>query len=136
PRRTAMSDARRKPRIVYSTGLGRVCPECGRAIESCVCTGKKGASPFEALGASRTGPASHADRDRAGGGAAGGHGGTSVSGGSGPRTAGAPVAKLRLETKGRGGKSVTVIYEVSGGSIPLEDLARELKRACGTGGSV
>ena len=46
------------------------------------------------------------------------------------------VAKLRLEKKGRGGKTVTVVYDLPNNATFLEKLAQELKRACGTGGSV
>ena len=46
------------------------------------------------------------------------------------------VAKLRLEKKGRGGKAVTVIYDLPKNQEFLKDLASELKRACGTGGAV
>jgi translation initiation factor 1 len=47
-----------------------------------------------------------------------------------------PVAKLRLEKKGRGGKAVTVVYDLSVEPAALEELAREWKRALGTGGAV
>jgi len=46
------------------------------------------------------------------------------------------VAKLRMEKKGRGGKTVTVVYDLPDNAVFLKDLASELKRACGTGGSV
>ena len=46
------------------------------------------------------------------------------------------VAKLRMEKKGRGGKTVTVVYDLPDNALFLKDLASELKRACGTGGSV
>jgi len=46
------------------------------------------------------------------------------------------VAKLRLEKKGRGGKAVTVIFDLPNNQPFLKELASELKRACGTGGSV
>ena len=46
------------------------------------------------------------------------------------------VAKLRMEKKGRGGKTVTVVYDLPGNAAFLKELAGELKRACGTGGSV
>jgi translation initiation factor 1 len=46
------------------------------------------------------------------------------------------VAKLRLEKKGRGGKAVTVIYDLPKNQSFLKELASELKRACGTGGAV
>ena len=46
------------------------------------------------------------------------------------------VAKLRMEKKGRGGKTVTVVYDLPGNAAFLKELAGELKRVCGTGGSV
>lgn len=57
------------------------------------------------------------------------------------RSADAPVpsrivAKLRMEKKGRGGKTVTLVYGLPENAEFLKDLAQELKRACGTGGTV
>jgi translation initiation factor 1 len=46
------------------------------------------------------------------------------------------VAKLRMEKKGRGGKTVTVVYDLPDNEAFLKELAQELKRACGTGGAV
>jgi len=46
------------------------------------------------------------------------------------------VAKLRLEKSGRGGKEVTVIDGLPKNSAFLDELARALKKACGTGGTV
>src|SRR5512134_1022706 len=46
------------------------------------------------------------------------------------------VAKLRMEKKGRGGKTVTVVYGLPQNTALLKELAQELKRACGTGGTV
>ena len=43
---------------------------------------------------------------------------------------------LRLEKKGRGGKSVTVVANLPRNAAFLTALAAELKRACGTGGTV
>jgi translation initiation factor 1 len=45
------------------------------------------------------------------------------------------VAKLRIEKTGRGGKTVTVVYDLPNNAAFLKDLAQELKRACGTGGT-
>lgn len=42
---------------------------------------------------------------------------------------------LRLEKKGRGGKSVTVVAQLPRNAAFLAGLAAELKRACGTGGT-
>jgi translation initiation factor 1 len=46
------------------------------------------------------------------------------------------IAKLRVEKKGRGGKTVTVVYDLPDNAPFLRELASELKRSCGTGGSV
>jgi translation initiation factor 1 len=45
------------------------------------------------------------------------------------------VAKLRMEKKGRGGKTVTVVDGLPRNAAYLKDLCHELKRACGTGGT-
>ena len=42
--------------------------------------------------------------------------------------------KIRLDTKQRAGKSVTIVENFEGGGI--EELGRSLKNFCGTGGSV
>ena len=46
------------------------------------------------------------------------------------------VAKLRLEKKGRGGKAVTVVFDLPNNDAFLKELSGELKRACGAGGTV
>jgi translation initiation factor 1 len=90
-----MTDRRDDRPVVYSTGVGRVCPSCGRPAAGCVCR-KKAASPV-------------------------------------PKGDG--VVRVRRETKGRGGKTVTTVtgVPVSGGALDL--LAAELKKRCGTGGT-
>lgn len=45
------------------------------------------------------------------------------------------TAKLRMEKKGRGGKTVTVVYGLPRNAAFLKELTNELKRACGTGGT-
>ena len=45
------------------------------------------------------------------------------------------VAKLRMEKKGRGGKTVTVVFGLPRNAAFLKDLTAELKRVCGTGGT-
>lgn len=47
-----------------------------------------------------------------------------------------PVAKVRVEKKGRGGKTVTVIDGLPRNTAFLKELSQELRRACGTGGAV
>lgn len=44
--------------------------------------------------------------------------------------------KIRLETKHRGGKSVTLVQGFTGKENDLEELGKKLKNICGTGGSV
>ena|SRR2546423_10945583 len=46
------------------------------------------------------------------------------------------VAKLRVEKKGRGGKTVTVVDGLPRNAAFLKALSQELKRACGAGGTV
>jgi translation initiation factor 1 len=43
--------------------------------------------------------------------------------------------KVKLETKHRGGKTVTLINGFVGKEEDLEDLGKKLKNFCGTGGS-
>lgn len=46
------------------------------------------------------------------------------------------IVRIRREVKGRRGKTVTIIHGVSGGISLAQELAKELKHKCGTGGSV
>ena len=46
------------------------------------------------------------------------------------------IAKLRIEKKGRGGKTVTVVYDLPRNDTFLKGLSQRLKRECGTGGAV
>lgn len=51
-------------------------------------------------------------------------------------TTGDGVVRVSLETKGRGGKAVTVVKGVALGADELVVLAKQLKAACGSGGTV
>jgi translation initiation factor 1 len=86
-----------KGRLVYSSDVGRVCPDCGWPARGCKCGQKAG-------------------------------GAESIPG--------RIVAKLRMEKKGRRGKTVTIVDGLPQNAVFLRDLCQELKRACGTGGSV
>lgn len=46
------------------------------------------------------------------------------------------IVRVRREKQGRGGKTVTTIHGVDLAADELKDLAGELKRKCGTGGTV
>jgi len=46
------------------------------------------------------------------------------------------VAKIRIENAGRGGKTVTVVYDLPRNAAFLDELCGELKRACGCGRAV
>ena len=90
---------RGKGRLVYSTGIGRVCPDCGWPVGNCKCS-------------------------------------TRADGESLPSRPGKIVAKLRMEKKGRSGKTVTVVAGLPCNAAFLRELCQDLKRACGTGGAV
>ncbi len=84
-------------RIVFKSGVGRICPDCGWPVAQCQCSLARRAA--ESVPAKVT-------------------------------------AKLRLEKKARGGKSVTVIDGLPDNAGFLEELAGDLKKSCGTGGTV
>lgn len=50
--------------------------------------------------------------------------------------AGDGIARVRRETKGRGGKTVTTVSGVPLAADDLKELASALKRRCGTGGAL
>jgi translation initiation factor 1 len=50
--------------------------------------------------------------------------------------AGDGIVRVRIESKGRGGKKVSVIDGLDLSGDALKKLAGELKRLCGTGGTV
>lgn len=53
-----------------------------------------------------------------------------------PVPAGDGIVRISCETKGRGGKGVTVIRGVPLDTPALEQLGRQLRGTCGTGGTV
>ena len=83
--------------IVYSTGIGAICPGCRRPVAQCVCKSAKG-KPL--------------------------------------RPADAGMVRVSRQTQGRAGKGVTVISGLPLAPADLESLATELKRRCGSGGTV
>jgi translation initiation factor 1 len=81
-------------RIIYSTGVGSLCPNCRRPARDCVC-------PKGAPGAAR--PA---------------------------------AVRVGRETKGRAGKGVTTVAGLPMSEADIESLAAQLKKRCGSGGTV
>lgn len=59
-----------------------------------------------------------------------------VCGNNRPASGGDGIVRVRRETKGRGGKAVTVIEGVPLAPDALKALAKTLKKRCGVGGSV
>lgn len=59
-----------------------------------------------------------------------------VCGKAAPPTGGDGIARIRRETKGRGGKAVTVIEGLPLDADRLKEVAKKLKQRCGVGGSV
>lgn len=53
-----------------------------------------------------------------------------------PVPAGDGIVRVSRETKGRGGKAVTLVKGVLADEAALAQLGRQLKAACGTGGTV
>lgn len=53
-----------------------------------------------------------------------------------PLPAGDGTVRVSRETKGRGGKAVTVVKGVLADTAALEQLGKQLKAACGSGGTV
>lgn len=96
---------RDESRLVYSTEQGRVCPKCGKPTSACSCRRPRKTAARQSRQAGRA----QAD----------------------PKDG---VARVRRETKGRKGKTVTTITGLAVGEAELRDLAAELKRRCGTGG--
>ncbi|NLI76924.1 MAG: stress response translation initiation inhibitor YciH [Candidatus Riflebacteria bacterium] len=111
-----------RSRLVYTTDDGRICPECGKPAAGCVCRrGRRAApAPGERTSERDTG-GSHRPPCRQGGTAGAGAAGT---------------ARVRRETKGRGGKTVTTVSDLALDEARLAALAAALKKRCGCGGSV
>lgn len=51
-------------------------------------------------------------------------------------TVGDGIVRISRETKGRGGKAVTVIRGLAVDPSAVENMAKQLKAACGSGGTV
>ncbi|MES2018394.1 MAG: translation initiation factor Sui1 [Pseudomonadota bacterium] len=81
--------------LVYSTEVGRTCPDCRLALAQCCCKARARSAPV-----------------------------------------GDGVVKVARQTKGRGGKAVTVVTGVALAADALALLGKQLRTACGCGGTV
>ena len=88
----------RNTRLVFSTGQGRLCPECARPVAQCKCSRSKPPRPVASVGDG--------------------------------------IVRVMRETKGRGGKAVSVVQGLPLAGDALDTLATRLKKRCGSGGSV
>ena len=59
-----------------------------------------------------------------------------VCGNDRPAALGDGIVRLHRETKGRGGKAVTIIKGLPLSGAELKSLARQLKQKCGVGGAL
>ena len=80
--------------IVYTTGLGAICPGCRRPVGQCACRTPDG------------------------------------------RPARDGIVRVSRDVAGRKGKGVSVVSGLPLGPPELEALAADLKRRCGSGGTV
>lgn len=93
-------------RLVYSSEQGRMCPECGRTESRCRCRGKGARARIKA-------------REEA----------TAAEKSDG-------IVRVGRSTKGRKGKTVSIVTGVPVDADELRSLAGDLKRKCGTGGAL
>jgi len=80
-------------RLVYSTELGKTCPQCRQAVADCRCSAQR-----------------------------------RVAAGDG-------IVRVSRQSKGRGGKTVTVVSGVLLDADALAALGKRLRTACGAGGT-
>ena len=81
--------------LVYSTEVGRTCPDCRQALAECSCKAKARVAQV-----------------------------------------GDGAVKVARQTKGRGGKAVTMVTGLALDADALAVLGKQLRTACGCGGTV
>jgi len=59
-----------------------------------------------------------------------------VCGADAPRSRGDDTVRLQRQSKGRGGKTVTIVTGLTLPPVELQQLARRLKKHCGVGGAL
>lgn len=95
-------------RVVYSTDLGRQCPECGLTVAQCQC---RRSSKAAATGSGKQQKVPN---------------GNALDG----------IVRLQYSIKGRSGKPVVVISGLALDAAKLKLMARDLKNQCGSGGTI
>ena len=100
---------RAPPGVVFTTGVGRTCPECSQPVAACECAARR--AEVEVHKSAQIAAAAAATGDK-------------------------PLVKLRRATAQRGGKVVTLVEGVPLAGEALAEIARTLKRKCGAGGTV
>jgi len=93
-------------RLVYSSEQGRICPACGRTESRCQCRGKGARARIKARDEAEAAKASDG------------------------------IVRVGRSTKGRKGKVVSTVTGIPGDADELASIAGELKRRCGTGGTL
>ncbi len=88
--------------LVYSTGAGRMCPQCRQAKADCRCAALAAQAAQAAQAALSKGGA---------------------------------AVRVSRDSKGRGGKTVTVVRGLPLVPAALADLGKRLRAACGAGGT-
>ena len=93
-------------RLVYSSEQGRICPACGKTETRCQCRGKGARARIKARDDAEAAKASDG------------------------------IVRVGRSTKGRKGKVVSTVTGIPGDADTLASIAGELKRRCGTGGTL
>ncbi len=96
---------------VYSTDLGKICSICNRSEQNCTCSAKEKRRNKNSQDAKvNNSPCVNDPNDG--------------------------IVRIRLEKKGRGGKSVTTVNGLPGNEKELKTLAKKIKAKLGTGGAI
>ncbi|MBN2294461.1 MAG: stress response translation initiation inhibitor YciH [Pirellulales bacterium] len=101
-----MNENSKSTRTVYTTELGRICPDCGQAVARCGCC-KTGKSRKKSVGVKSDPAAAKNDG----------------------------IVRIGRSTKGRRGKGVTTVSGILLSGDDLKEVAQKLKAKCGAGGT-
>ena len=102
-----MNDNNPSTRTVYTSELGRICPDCGQAVARCGC--RSGGKSRKNSTGGKSAPAA-------------------------PKADG--IVRIGRSTKGRRGKGVTTVTGIPLCGDELKEIAQKLKAKCGAGGAI